>query len=165
MRYSMNFGRLAASPRARHIGDAFRIAVLGDFSARADKGMIETGDELASRHPVSVDVDTFEVVFRRWNATLQLPIAGGAALGIKIESLDDFHPDKIYKNLELFSDLSALRRRLKNTSTFAAAAQQMQSRTGISRPRAASQATARGTEIPPGTLSDFARLIGQPAPP
>ena len=60
---------------------------------------------------------------RRLNIKLTLPIGdGGGAVEIPIESMDDFHPDQLYDNVEIFSGLSGLRQRLKTTSTFAKAA-------------------------------------------
>ncbi len=164
MKYTMNFGRLASqSPKRRPSDEAFRIAVLGDFSGRANARKVEVGRALAGRVPRIVDIDNFEAIFRKWDAALHLPIgAEGATVEVEIESLDDFHPDQLYSKLEIFQELSGLRRRLKNTSTFPAAAAEMQSWLGISVPDRATpaQTKPRGTSIPPGQLSDFARLIG-----
>ncbi len=165
MKYTMNFGRLAArTPRIKPSGVTFRIAILGDFSGRANAGRLEIGPALAARKPLPVDVDNIETVVRQMDLQLHLPIAAdGGTIEIRIESIDDFHPDQLYSNLPLFSELSGLRRRLKNTSTFADADREMQSWSGIAVPSgpASRRGTPRGTAIPQGKLSDFARLIGQ----
>jgi type VI secretion system protein ImpC len=171
MKYSMNFGRLSThSPQRKRPGDAFRIAVLGDFSGRSNAGSVEAGQSLAARKPHLVDVDNFEAVFRRWNAKLRLPIGpAGAAIEVQFQSLEDFHPDQFYNKLDIFRELGALRRRLKSTSTFAAAASEMQSWPAFANRTSSIPAVSnsRGSAMPPGKLSDFARLIGQtqPAPP
>jgi type VI secretion system protein ImpC len=161
----MNFGRVSSRPRrAKKPGEAFRIAVLGDFSGRANEGKLETGAALAGRKPLRVDVDNFEKVLRQMGLHLHLPIADdGGTVEIKIASIDDFHPDQLYNNLPFFSELSGLRRRLQNNSTFAAAAAEMQSWSGLAADGEATPARAkpRGTAMPQGRLSDFARLIGQ----
>ena len=113
--------------------------------------------------PRLVNVDNFETVFRKWNATLRLPIGTeDAVVAVKIESLDDFHPDQLYNKLDVFRELSGLRQRLKSTSTFAAAAAEMQSWPGITFPETATSAfQITWRVIPSGKLSDFARLIGE----
>src|SRR5262245_20957203 len=133
MNYTMNFGRLATQvPKRKRPGDSFRIAVLGDFSGRANTQNVEVGESLAARKPRRVDVDNFETICRQWNATLRLPVGqGGATVEVKIESLDDFHPDQVYSKLEVFGELSALRRRLQSTATFASAAKEIQSWPGF----------------------------------
>jgi len=167
MKYTMNFGRMTTqSPPRKPPGQEFRIAVLGDFSARANAGRLETGKALADRKPLRVDVDNLEKVFGQLNPTLRLPIgAAGNAVHVSIASLDDFHPDQLYNNLAVFSELSGLRSRLKNTSTFAAAAKEVQSWSGAATTSGGSSISPkpRGTSIPHGSLSDFARLMGQSA--
>jgi type VI secretion system protein ImpC len=165
MKYTMNFGRVTTQSRPRKPpGQEFRIAVLGDLSARANAGKLETGKALADRKPLRVDVDNLEKIFGQLSPTLSLPIGSdGAAVLVTVKSLDDFHPDQLYNNLEIFSELSGLRSRLKNSSTFAAAAKEVQSWSGAASEvdAAISRTRPRGTTMPLGSLSDFARLIGQ----
>jgi type VI secretion system protein ImpC len=164
MKYTMNFGRLTSPPAAaRSPGKTFRIAVMGDFSGRANGGTLETGADLAKRKPIRIDVDNLDAVLGRMNLRLHLPIAAdGSNVEVKIGSMDDFHPDQLYNKLEIFSELAGLRRRLKNTSTFDAAAAEVRSwaaTAAVATP--ASAAKPRGTSIPQGKLDDFARLIGR----
>jgi type VI secretion system protein ImpC len=53
MAYEVNFGtmRVATSKPATKRTGKFRIAMLGDFSARANSGKLDTGAELGSRKP------------------------------------------------------------------------------------------------------------------
>jgi len=165
MAYEVNFDtmRAAASrPAAKKTGK-FRIAVFGDFSARANSGKLDTGAALAARKPLKVDCDNFDATLKRLGVKLRLPLgADGAVVEFAVNSLDDLHPDQLYNSLPIFSELSGLRQRLKTTSTFAKAAKEVQSWAGvkISRPP---RRRARSTVIPAdGKLSDFARLIGAP---
>ena len=45
--------------------------------------------------------------------------------------MDDLHPDQLYNNLPIFSELSGLRQRLKTPSTFAKAAKEVQAWAGV----------------------------------
>jgi type VI secretion system protein ImpC len=166
MRYSVNFGRLAARRPSASLGKTLRIAVLGDFSGRSNAQSLEVGPALAARKPQTVDVDNFETVLRRIAPQLRLPVAtDGGAVDVKFESLDDFHPDQLYNQVELFSELSGLRGRLKNNSTFAAAAAEVRSWAKLPAADESTAPAARsgGSSIPHGKLDDFARLLGRPS--
>jgi type VI secretion system protein ImpC len=165
MKYAVNFGRLARRPRAASPGKAFRLAVLGDFSGRANEGQLETGSALAERKAVRVDVDNMDAIIQRMGLQLHLPIAAnGGSVEIKISSIDHFHPDQLYNQLELFSELAALRRRLKDRSTFDAAAAEVRSWPAAQAAAETSlpRAKPRGAAMPHGKLDDFARLLGEP---
>ena len=59
MSYTLQLG-VMKSPlpsRAATGKEALRLAILGDFSGRAAAGKLETGDQLAARKPIVVDVD------------------------------------------------------------------------------------------------------------
>jgi len=166
MKYTMNFGLLTTrSPRPKRRGQTFSIAVLGDFSGRANAGRIETGEPLAKRKAWRVNVDNLEGVVRQMGATLCLDIAaGGGTVEVHFESMDDFHPDQLFQRLEVFRDLATLRQRLLRPATFEAAAAEVRSwsKTSVvsmSQPRT----KPRGAAIPHGKLDDFARLLGRSA--
>jgi type VI secretion system ImpB/VipA family protein len=167
MTYTLQLG-VMKSPlpsRAATGKEALRLAVLGDFSGRAAAGKLETGDQLAARKPIVVDVDNFDAVLKRMNIKLTLPLGeAGGGVEIPLGSLDDFHPDQLYDNVELFTELSGLRQRLKTKSTFAKAAAEVQSWLGTAAADERPLPKARGSAVPVGgKLSDFARLIGKPA--
>jgi type VI secretion system ImpC/EvpB family protein/type VI secretion system ImpB/VipA family protein len=167
MKYSLNLGALKSTlpPRAAGGKEVFRLAVLGDFSGRASSGQLATGSDLAQRKGHSVDIDNLDDLVRRMNIKLVLPLgADGGAVEIPIGSMDDFHPDQLFDNVELFSSLAGLRQRLKTPSTFAKAAQEVQSWLGTAPIEAPPRAKSRGSSVPAdGKLSDFARLVGRPA--
>lgn len=91
----------------------FRIAIFGDFTARAARGLREVGDALAARRPIALDVDTIEDVIESFATTLTLPIGkDGSGIEVRLTSLDDLHPDELFDNVELFAALGALKQQL-----------------------------------------------------
>jgi type VI secretion system protein ImpC len=101
----------------------FRILVLGDFTGRANRGLLES--RLAGRRPHLVDRDSFELLLDKLKPELRLPLEDveAASVTLKFSELDDFHPDRIFERSELFRALRGTRDRLANPSTFAEAAQ------------------------------------------
>jgi type VI secretion system ImpB/VipA family protein len=165
MAYEVNFGtmRVATSKSATKKSGKFRIAMLGDFSARANSGKLDTGAELGSRKPLKVDCDNLDATIKRLGVKLRLPLgADGSAVELAVNSMDDLHPDQLYSNLPIFSELSGLRQRLKTQSTFAKAAKEVQAWAGVKIARPPRR-KPRSAAIPAnGKLSDFARLVGAP---
>jgi type VI secretion system protein ImpC len=165
MAYEVNFGtmRLGGSRPVPNKSGVFRLALLGDFSARAQSGKLDTGGALAERKPFKVDCDNVDALLKRFAIKLRLPLnADGSSVEVPIASMDDFHPDQLHNNLPIFSELSGLRQRLKTPSTFPKAAKEVQAWAGVKALRAR-KTRARGAAIPAnGKLSDFARLIGAP---
>jgi type VI secretion system protein ImpC len=163
MEYSVSFGRLGRSSRPAAAGQKFRLALLGDFSGAANAGRLDTGAALAKRKPVKVDVDNLDDVLERMGLSLNLPLAeDGGTVTVKVAAIDDFHPDQLAENLELFEQLRGLRRNLGNRSTFDRAAKEVLSWGGEA-PLPPPPRKSRGGTVATTRLSDFARLIGRPA--
>ena len=164
MQYEVSFGRLDRMPRAAVGGAKFRLALLGDFSGRANAGKMETGTALAARKPVRVDVDNLDDVVAKLNPSFSVPMGDdGAAVAVKIGSLDDFHPDQLAENLEVFEELLTLRRNLSSKQGFDRAAKAVLSWGGEA-PLPPPPRRARGSAVATDRrLSDFARLTGRPA--
>lgn len=162
--WTPNFGQLEAPPPAWAPKRPVRIAVLGDFSAGAAAGRLETGADLASRKLLSVEFDNLEDTMARLGVKLTLPIGdGGAGVELEFGELDAFHPDQLYREVEVFKALADLRRRLNNPSTFAKAAAEVQSWAGGGRKRVSRGGKRRSRSGAPAAdakLSDFARLVG-----
>ena len=141
-----------------------RIAVLGDFSAGAAAGRLETGDDLARRKMIPVEFDSLEDTLGRLEVKLALPIGeGGDGVEIEFGELDSFHPDSLYRELPMFRSLVDLRKRLNNTATFAKAAAEVQAMGGGPKGRASRSGRRRSKSGAPAAdakLSDFARLVG-----
>lgn len=97
---------------------ARRILVLGDFSGRGNRG-IEDASDLASRPILSVDLDRFDGVFARLSPCLRLQAGGEAAGGpLLLESLDDFHPDRLFATLDGLRPWRESRARLTEPASF-----------------------------------------------
>ncbi len=163
MQYEVSFGAIGGKPRAAATGKKFRLALLGDFSGRANAGTMETGEALAKRKPIKVDVDNLDDILARMKLELTLSLDGEeAVVSVPVASMDDFHPDQIVDNVELFSSLRDLRRNLASKSGFDRAAKTVLSWSGEAPlpppPRKAAGAAIRTDR----KLSDFARLTGRP---
>jgi len=161
MDFTFNFGSTpGATPKAP--GKAFRIALLGDFSARSNRGEQAAGSELGSRKPHKVDVDNLDDVIARMGISLTVPV-GDERVEIEIGSMDDFHPDELYDNVEAFEELGALRRKL-NSGKWEAAAESLRAfaeEAGEVRARR-KKSKPRGGSIPNAKLSDFGALMSRP---
>jgi hypothetical protein len=162
MEYQVSFGRLGAAARAPATGQKFRLALLGDFSGRANAGRLETGEALAKRKPIKVDVDNLDDVLARMQLSLSLPLADdGSTIAVGLAALDDFHPDQLAENLDLFSELRTLRRNLGNRASFDRAAKEVLTWGGEA-PLPPPARKARGAAVATDRkLSDFARLVGR----
>jgi type VI secretion system protein ImpC len=165
--WTPDFAGLSTAPPSWAAKRPVRIALLGDFSGGSLTGRLDTGAALAKRKPLKVEFDTLDDAIARLNITLQLPLgADGAPVEVAISELESFHPDELYRNVEVFSALAGLRKRLNNASTFAAAAAEVQQWADPSVLRASTvsnRTRARGATLAAGDrLDDFARLTGRP---
>ncbi len=162
--WTPDFGSLDAPPPPWAAKRPVRIAMLGDFSAGAAAGRLETGDELARRKMISVEFDNLEDTLARLEVKLALPIGdGGEGVEVEFGELDSFHPDSLYRDLPMFKALADLRKRLNNTATFAKAAAEVQAWGGGGKRRASRSGPRRSKSGAPAAnakLSDFARLVG-----
>jgi type VI secretion system protein ImpC len=135
----------------------FRIAILGDFSGRANRGIFEA-NTIAKRSTVLVDRDNFDQVLSRSGAEIQLALAD-ESLRLRFSDLEDFHPDRIYQDLEAFRKLRDLRGRLQDPSTFQQAAAELRLRSSISAselrsPDTSPAAAPNATRLAAGSLLD-----------
>jgi type VI secretion system protein ImpC len=161
MQYEVNFGRVGKATRVVP-GPAFRLAVLGDFSGRANAGLLETGSELAARKPRKVDVDNLDTLIERLGLSVSVPVnEDGDVIPVPIRSMDDFHPDQLVENIPVLEELLGLRRNLQSRTGFDRAAKQVLSWAGekaLPRPSRRARGAAIATDR---KLSDFARLTGR----
>jgi type VI secretion system protein ImpC len=165
MPYAVSFGEVPARKRAvTPPGAKFRIALLGDFSGRANAGKLETGAALAGRKPVRVDVDNLDDVLARTKLSLSLSLdEEGGAVSVPVGSMDDFHPDQLVENVDVFGTLLDLRKRLNNRASFDRASKEVLSWSGEA-PLPPTPRRAAGASVATDKkLSDFARLTGRRA--
>ncbi|MEM8951952.1 MAG: type VI secretion system contractile sheath large subunit [Pseudomonadota bacterium] len=168
--YAPDFGSLEAEaftqPEAGK--SRFRIAVLGDFSGRGNRGDLETGADLAARKGQKLDVDSFDDVIARFATTLTLPLGPeGEAVEIEMRELDQLHPDELVDNLEVFEELVNLRGMVKSgmKRTLSDLADWGEEFGHLAPPKKKGRRKKAGA-VPSRKLSDFASLIGddRPAP-
>ncbi len=103
----------------------FQILLLGDWSGRENRVL----SEIFQSKPLAIDRDSFDKVFSKLNVRLDLDVSldGNKTLSLEFDELDDFHPDKIFQQVSLFSDLRDIRRRLLSENTFNEAAGEVRS--------------------------------------
>ena len=106
----------------------FRALLLGDYSGRANLEK-STDANLPESRPIEIDKDEFETVMKRLNVSLRLHLQEDSStpLILNFRELDDFHPDRIFQQISLFSDLRDVRKRLLDSNTFERAAGEVRS--------------------------------------
>ncbi|MEP1961399.1 type VI secretion system contractile sheath domain-containing protein [Tateyamaria sp.] len=158
------FGTISATrpERADLNRNKFRMALFGDFTGRAARGVLDTGDALAARAPIALDVDTIDDIIEGFGTTLVLPIGeGGTGVEIKLGEMDDLHPDELYDNVDLFDAIAGVRQQLSVGSMADRAVDQLKSwsetyATPIKLPK-----HSAGSAMPTNLkLTDFQALIG-----
>lgn len=103
----------------------FHILLLGDWSGRGDKLLTE----ILRSKPVSVDRDNFDQILSKYNVRIDLDLNndGQNSVSLEFKELEDFHPDRLFQQVSLFSELRDLRRRLLVENTFNEAANEVRS--------------------------------------
>ena len=96
----------------------FRILMLGDWSGDAETR------QLSERRPIEIDRDNFDDVMAKVGVRLEFSIESGP-ISLEFKSLDDFHPDEIFRHVPIFSELRDLRKKLKNPDSFNQAAREV----------------------------------------
>ncbi len=120
---SITFSQKIDSPDpALQSGNPMKIVILGDFSGRTSRGIVEV-NTLLKRKLVNVDRDNFEEVFSKLKVKLKLPVSEG---NITFNEFDNLHPDYIYEQVSLFDELRKLQRQLNNPSLFDRAAAEIE---------------------------------------
>lgn len=105
-RSSVHLDVMAGESPAHEVPDdetPFQILVIGDFSGRANRGLEAP---LAGRRPLRVDVDNLDETMEKMRVALEL-----SENPFDFRELEDFHPDRIYRNHELFRKLEDSRDR------------------------------------------------------
>ena len=149
--------RAVDAPRRVDPDDPLRILILGDFSGRANRA-VEQASNLASRRLPRVDVDNFDQVLAACAPSLRLVPGADTAGDIEVvfHELDDFHPDRLYGNVDMFRALREARTGLQDPATFARTADGL-------RQSIAHQAVGAGAAPAAPAENDattFARLLG-----
>jgi type VI secretion system protein ImpC len=101
----------------------FHILMIGDWTGNLNRR------DLGKRKPIVIDRDNFDSVMQKLQVGLVLDLYddGKNILQFQFNELEDFHPDNIFRQISLFSDLRDVRRRLINPDTFDEAANEVKS--------------------------------------
>jgi type VI secretion system protein ImpC len=117
--FEVDFQTKTAAVETRE-AEPFRIAVFGDFSGRANRGV---ADDARAVRPIRIDRDNFDGVLEQMAPALDVALGDGAKpMRIPFISLDEFHPDSLFGRLPLFEKLRELRKRLSDPATVREAA-------------------------------------------
>ena len=105
----------APASSARHPGQAADILLLGDFSGRSSRGIVES---FGGRAPMLLDYDTFPSVFARLDVRLSLPVCEGQGqtLELRLAQLEDLHPDSLLYHAPQLARIFRLRSGLGKVS-------------------------------------------------
>jgi len=112
------------SPATPESDAPFCVAILGDFSGRTSRGVCEPGS-IASRRQVLIDRDNFDEVLAKFSPEIQLQLGIGGTVHLQFSGLDEFHPDRLFERAPLFQRLRAIRARLQDPASFAAAVEEL----------------------------------------
>ncbi len=103
----------------------FKLLFLGDWRGRRQSLIIDA----SKSRPIEIDRDNFDDVMRKFNVGLDLTFEDDDLnrLSLQFSELEDFHPDKIFQQLPLFSNLREIRNKLSNSDTYNEAAREVRS--------------------------------------
>ena len=104
--------RSAGSVKSHRSGNQpFRVLLIADLSGRAQRN-VENAADLGSRLCPRIDVDNCDSILMKYAPCIQWPIGK-----IVFQELEDFHPDQLYRKLEVFKSLRETRKKLNDPST------------------------------------------------
>lgn len=132
MDFDLEFGRPGGSGTQREgLAGPMRILILGDLTGRSAAPSRAPAAGSPTRKTLPVDIDNFEQVLGRMAPRLQPEgdAAGESGAAIEFRSLDDFHPDALYRRLAMFEPMRTMRKRLLNPATSTAAIAELTSTT------------------------------------
>ena len=147
--------------RRRDPDAPFVLAVLGDFSGRGNRGVVEP---INQRRVWKVDCDNFEQIVAKLGARLGLALAEDptGAVELKFDSFEDLHPDRLLRTVAPLAALSEARKRLLDPSASADAAREFQAL--LSEPASAIEARVPSSASAESNEDTLARLLGGSAP-
>ncbi len=137
----------------------FQILALGDWSCDAEKNGV------ANRKPIEIDRDNFDEVIARLKTRVDMEFEDGSQIALDFSSLDDFHPDEIFRRVSIFEQLRDLRRRLKSSDGFNSASREVRELFGISRNMLPIEAAAPAEEPADNLLDAILSKPSGGAPP
>jgi type VI secretion system protein ImpC len=106
---------------------AFLVGILGDFTGRGNRHVIEIGEAIANRRPTLIDRDNYDSVLAKMTPQLDLRMGGkdGYPITLKFTDLEEFHPDSLFRHVQLFQKLRDTREKLSDPETFRETAREL----------------------------------------
>lgn len=141
----------------------FHILMLGDWSGRAYRDNVENND--ISSRLFEIDRDNFDEVLESVNARLDVYPDDNSQdlLSLTFTNLDDFHPDRIFEHISVFSELRELRYRLSKPDSFEKAADEVRRWFEIDTPEDLSQSPIQEPQQKYSTTADLLdNILSQP---
>jgi type VI secretion system protein ImpC len=163
---ALTFGTLFGSPPPpQPAGPVFRIALFADWSGRANRGALDSPDEIAARKPIKIEFDTIDEVVEGLNPKLRLPLANSrAAAEFEFTDLESFDADRVFQSWPLLEEVQGIRRRIERSAEKAAAWIRGWAETGDEVQEAL--ARSRAVAIPTAeSLDQLASTEGRPSVP
>jgi type VI secretion system protein ImpC len=141
----------------------FQVLLLGDWSGRGNRGLNVSSAELSDWRPRIVDRDNLNQVMARLGVKLRIPLAsnGSPSLTITFDQLDDFHPDRLFRRLDIFESLGRTRSKLNHTKTFQEAAAEVRGWSEVAASERSRVEPARVSEDPPPPPYSGGSLLDQ----
>jgi type VI secretion system ImpB/VipA family protein len=135
VKFQIDLGTPAGRTAERDAAQPLRVLIIGNFrgSASTDSAVPFTARRL--------DLDVFDEVMVASSPRLELAISGLGESRVRLafSSLDDFHPDAIFRECAIFAALREKRALLANPATFAATAADMLESGKAARPLSSSE--------------------------
>ncbi len=125
----------------------FQMLVLGDWAGDSSRQGLER------RRPIEIDRDNFDDVMKGLGVRLNVG-AGETSFDLAFNSIDDFHPDELYRNVPLFAELRDLRKRLRNADTFNSAAREVREWSELNAPQGAETKVQEIPATPPAAAPE-----------
>jgi predicted component of type VI protein secretion system len=167
MDFDLGFGVRGGAARPHRSEDApFRLLLIGDLSAR---GARASEGRAPLCRPLVLDAGEIEQAPGRFEVALSVEVPGTAAEVVRFESMDDFHPDRLFARLAAFEVPRKLRAALASPApspeTFAAAEAWLQGLAAAPAVMAMPPAPPAGRGAPESSEATLERLLGRaPAP-
>jgi len=153
------FGWAGGDQSQRVETSPFVMMLLGDFGGNTNLAHDRDPAWLMQVPVRSVDIDNIDKLWRAFSPSLEFDI-DGVAIRLEPTSLEDFHPDQLYRSQPVFDSLRQLRKRLLDpVSSAAALAEVLESRAV---PENEPAFPAKAETPPPAESGDdmFERLLG-----
>jgi len=107
MDFELQLGKRGELGRRSPADGTRRLLVLGDFAGRGSRGGAAAREPLATRPIIKVPQggEGVDAAIKALSPVLGLPASiAGAAGALEISSLEDFHPDALFRRLSIFRD-------------------------------------------------------------